>query len=231
MKARDTAQQLLRAAVSGRVRFLPAANNSVRLLRLGREVKLTMDFSDMQHETAAFLTRRTTYNHCVRLPALPRPQTSCSWTGTTSSGGSRPRWHGRRGHPRLSHPSPNQWKEKHLEHQLLGFRTTHTSAQFVNIALAISRWETNQLGWRRPEMTGEPRADCSVSSWAKWSRTQHLFYDPPPLSFFPPYYFSNLILRLHADNDITMVFVVRLAAQNVSLNPRLRVRAVERGAK
>lgn len=26
-----------------------------------------MDFSDMQHETTAFLTRRTTYNHCVRL--------------------------------------------------------------------------------------------------------------------------------------------------------------------
>lgn len=26
-----------------------------------------MDFSDIQHETAAFLTQSATYNHCVRL--------------------------------------------------------------------------------------------------------------------------------------------------------------------
>lgn len=26
-----------------------------------------MDFSDIQYETTAFLTLRTTYNHCVRL--------------------------------------------------------------------------------------------------------------------------------------------------------------------
>lgn len=51
-----------------------------------------------------------------------------------------------------------------------------------------------------------------------------------PHIFFP-YYFSNLILRLRADNDITMVFVVRLAARNVSLNPCLRVRTMKRGAK
>lgn len=37
---------------------LPVANDSV---------ELTMDFTDIQHKTTAFLTQSTTYNHCVRL--------------------------------------------------------------------------------------------------------------------------------------------------------------------
>lgn len=86
----------------------------------------------------------------------------------------------------------------------------------------------DEPAWRRPEMTGEPRADWGVFSRANRAERSTCFMIP---HIFFPYYFSNLILRLHADNDITMVFVVRLAARNVSLNPRLRVRTMERGAK
>lgn len=124
--------------VPGRAHFLPAANNSVRLLHLGREVKLTMDFSDMQHQTAAFLARRTTYNHCVRLrlcPDLrqvvlgqePPPVAGVVLADTVGV-------------------DPNWWKKEHLEYQLLWFIMTLTSDQFVNIALVISWWETHQLG-------------------------------------------------------------------------------------
>lgn len=92
----------------------------------------------MQHETAAFLTRGTTYNHRVRLrlgPDLrqvvlghePPAAAGLVLADTVGVDGPRP------------YPSSNQWKKEHLEYQLLGFVTTFTSAQFVNIALVICR--------------------------------------------------------------------------------------------
>lgn len=215
----------LLVTVTGRAHFLPEANNSVRFLRLGGEVKITMDFSDMPHETAAFLTRTTTYNHCVRLRLCPDlRQVVLGVKSPLEAGVVVPP------HPHTSSLPSVSTGGKILEDQLLGFIMTLTSAQLVNIALVISWWELNQLAWSRSETPREPSADCSASHRAKIEpKAAPVLWSP--LFFFSPCYFSNLILRLCTDNDITMVFVVRLAARNVSLNLRLRVPSMERGAK